>query len=394
MIAHIAPAIPLESIRAIGASDLFSKKRDLRIKFEQIGGGGVYPYELAKAMSSMGIPVSLLIPAPSSSEYQIDDTFKIIFAKAKYFPPFSLANPLPIFNPSLIKRFSILHLHQYRKILSMTTAIVGSLSHRKIFVTDHAGHGLFLRYGQIVDGFLPVSKYSANAFAQYGKGIRVIYGGVDLNKFDNTEDTPEISSPVLEKSVYPTLLYIGRIRPLKRIEDLIAASCILLRKGYRHRLLICGGHDQEPQYYNFLRSIIPVSLRDHIIFLGHCSEAFKVQLYLACDIFVNPSSHEFLSLACLEANAASKPVVATRIGGIPEIIIDGENGLLVEANEWRKHHNPGVVHIEDLAEKIRVLIEDEKLRKRLGARGRARVEKEFTWTKVAERSIKAYKDLY
>ena len=105
-----------------------------------------------------------------------------------------------------------------------------------------------------------------------------------------------------------------------------------------------------------------------------------IKIYANADIFVLPSYYEAQGIVLLEAMASGLPCVATNIGGIPETVIDGKNGILVEPRNPMK-----------LAQAILTLAEDEDLRLKYGRMGRKRVVEEYDWRKIASKTEKVYR---
>jgi glycosyltransferase involved in cell wall biosynthesis len=119
-------------------------------------------------------------------------------------------------------------------------------------------------------------------------------------------------------------------------------------------------------------------LGDSALMLGYREDA--VEVLDAVDVLIHPSAVDAFPTSPLEAMAASVPVVATRVGGIPEAVLDGETGLLI----------PAPPDPDDLAGALARLLDDGKLRRRLGAGGRARYEAEFTVAVWVERLRAVY----
>jgi glycosyltransferase involved in cell wall biosynthesis len=167
---------------------------------------------------------------------------------------------------------------------------------------------------------------------------------------------------------------VGRLDPVKHFPALLDATHALNRDGIDTMLVIAGeGPDGAA-----LRAHARVkSIQDRVRFLGHCSDVRA--LLPAFDVYVNSSIFEGVSLTILEAMAASLPIVATRVGGTPEVVGDGETGILVEARS-----------AEAIASAVRKLHDDTALRARVGAAARARVIRDFD----IERMVGRYADLY
>ena len=124
--------------------------------------------------------------------------------------------------------------------------------------------------------------------------------------------------------------------------------------------------------------------RGRVILTGFIPPERIPQAYLLGDIFVGPSQiKEGLGMVFLEAAAAGLPIIATRRGGIPEIVQEGLNGLLLT-----QHDDP-----QELAAKIMQLLEDRDLRLRLGQQGRAWVQEHFSWEKIARRQEEVYDEI-
>jgi glycosyltransferase involved in cell wall biosynthesis len=123
---------------------------------------------------------------------------------------------------------------------------------------------------------------------------------------------------------------------------------------------------------------------DRIIFTGKVSHHDLPRYFAACDVFVLPSISrlEAFGLVVLEAMASSKPVIISNIPGVMELVTDGEEGLLTEP-----------MNVEDLAEKINILMADPKLRKSMGEKGREKVVREFTWDKVVSQIERTYESI-
>ncbi|HTG12565.1 MAG TPA: glycosyltransferase, partial [Candidatus Eisenbacteria bacterium] len=106
-----------------------------------------------------------------------------------------------------------------------------------------------------------------------------------------------------------------------------------------------------------------------------------VQLYSHAAVFVCPSIYEPFGLINLEAMACGTPVVASRVGGIPEVVVDGETGRLVEPGD-----------VAALGQALRETLADPERARRMGAAGRGRVEAHFSWDRIADRTIAVYRD--
>src|SRR5439155_23519658 len=121
-----------------------------------------------------------------------------------------------------------------------------------------------------------------------------------------------------------------------------------------------------------------------------------IELYSHAAVFCCPSVYEPFGIINLEAMACETPVVASAVGGIKEVVVDGETGLLVPLEQMKESPfepiHPGKFE-RDLAAKINELMRDEKLRERFGKAGRLRAEKKFSWRAIARQTRSLYQSL-
>jgi len=205
--------------------------------------------------------------------------------------------------------------------------------------------------------------------------IEVVYNGIDLKRFDNI--TP--SSVIREKYNIPQqAIVVGMVSRFSFEKDydtfLKAAEEILAK--YNCYFLAVGGGKQLDEYKQKIKNS---PYRDRIIFAGYQKDI--PSFINAMDICVLSSHHEGCPNVILEYMASGKPVVATDVGGVKELIQDGATGFLVPA------HNAEV-----MADKIMSLISDEKLRKAMGQVGRRLVEDKFTVEKMVSNTEKILQD--
>jgi glycosyltransferase involved in cell wall biosynthesis len=185
-------------------------------------------------------------------------------------------------------------------------------------------------------------------------------------------------------SNYCTILHVGRMERVKGVTVLAEAiPQVLAQVPNAHFVFI--GDDLRTERGTSQRAELEAQLtaagvRGRVEFLGSTDQASLLEWYRRADICVVPSLlYESFSYTCAQALAAGKPVVASRIGGIPETVDDGETGLLVE---------PG--NAAQLADAIIRLANDADLRERMGRAGREKVVREFAPVKIAEQNLNVY----
>ncbi|MGB2763544.1 MAG: glycosyltransferase family 4 protein [Candidatus Aminicenantaceae bacterium] len=206
----------------------------------------------------------------------------------------------------------------------------------------------------------------------------VIYSGIELDKFKElSEDkkqnlVKELGIP--EKSLI--IGTVGRLVPVKGHEFLIKAAKYIISK-YPEAFFVFTG--DGPLEQNLERQAFKLGIKDNIIFLGWRDDVAKIiSIY---DIFALPSLNEGMGRVLAEAMALGKPIVASNVGGIPDLVTHGKNGFLVPTRNSEK-----------LAKYIQILIEDKEQREKMGQVGKETV-KNFSKEKMVEKIANLYEEL-
>ena len=203
--------------------------------------------------------------------------------------------------------------------------------------------------------------------------VKTVANGINLRRFESADGTRLRT----ELGLLPGQVLIGvigRLHPLKGHADLIVALAGLYRDGLDFQCIFVGGGDLHDELQS---QVDQAGLNGVVRLLGQRSDVADV--LAAIDIFAMPSRREGLPMALLESMAMARAVLATAVGSIPEVIIDGENGVLVEPS------NPS-----RLAAALGCLVRDAPLREKLGQAARATVEAGYSSTQTA----RAYEALY
>ena len=230
-----------------------------------------------------------------------------------------------------------------------------------------------------VDSIIGVSSQIAARYKADGEVSRVvcIRNGIDLEGKSVQVNRWQIRKDLGIDSETCLIGTVGRLTPVKGIPYLLDAARILLRQGANVKVLVVGDGSIRQ---DLLAQAGNLGVGERVVFLGHREDTDV--LLQALDIFVLPSLSEGIPMALLEAMAASRPIVASRVGGIPEIIEDGVEGYLVEPMD-----------VNTLAERCRRLIESPDVARKMGEQGRKRVESEFSATAMADRVVSVYKEV-
>lgn len=201
--------------------------------------------------------------------------------------------------------------------------------------------------------------------------IGVIGNGIDISRFfPRTESRPQERCIITSGA--------SRVTARKGLEYLIRAIA-QLKSAYTQLLLkIMGdGNDRE----RLEKLVKELALEKHVEFLGRVPREMTAPYYQEASVFVLPSQNEGMSNAMLEALASGLPIIATDTGGSRELVKAGENGFIIKKQSS-----------EDIAEKLRTLLDNPDLINKFGAASRKRAE-ELSWAKVAQDYVDVYKDV-
>jgi len=243
----------------------------------------------------------------------------------------------------------------------------------KLYAMIELGTNFFL------DRYVVVSRSIRDALIQRGimpDKIDLIYNAVETDQVPPVVEGNSIIESLGLPSDRIVLVAAGRLTWAKGYEDLIQALTVLVREDDRIRCLVAGDGELRESLEAMIEQ---AGLSRHVILLGHLSREKVLSLIAAGDIFVMPSRSEGTPIALLEAASLKKPIMATSVGGIPELVKSEEECLLVEAGDV-----PGLV------KGIRRLIQDKALSERLGENAYRKVLSEFSLDVQALATIRTY----
>ncbi len=220
-----------------------------------------------------------------------------------------------------------------------------------------------------------------NLLPGMSKNIEVIYNGVDTEAFRPLRNDHLFK--VLNIDTGQRLIgYAGLITKRKGLEHLIKALPVIKEEHEQVKLIIIGGYkeNEEPYFRKIKQSVKELSLEKDVYFTGmllNMGEALN-----SLDLLILPSLEERCSRVLLESLACGKAVVATRVGGTPEIIEDGVNGILVDAENEKQ-----------IAKAVLKLLKNDGLREKFGMNGRMKAEKNFNITENINRMKKLFQEI-
>lgn len=209
--------------------------------------------------------------------------------------------------------------------------------------------------------------------------ITLIHGGVDLAAVNGYSDKVAAKMKLGFDPDKRLLLSLGHLGEIKGHDYTLAGLGKVVNRFPDVHLYIGG--DGQPKDYERLRNLIQKhGLQDYVTMLGEVTNAFE--LIAACDIFVQPSLEEAFGLVFIEAGAHAKPTVATEVGGIPDIIINNETGILAPPRDS-----------EAIALAIIKMLENPEWTAQLGQKARERIVANFSLEKMADKYVSVYERL-
>jgi alpha-maltose-1-phosphate synthase len=224
--------------------------------------------------------------------------------------------------------------------------------------------------------------------------VRVVHNGIDPEEYQPDEGTDVLERHGIDPD-QPSVVFVGRITRQKGLPHLLRAA-----RGVdpRAQLVLCAGAPDSPEILGEVSVLVEElrAEREGVVWIREMlPKPHVVQILTHASVFACPSVYEPMGIVNLEAMACRAPVVATATGGIPEVVADGETGLLVPIEQLDDGTGTPVDagrFEADLAERLNAVLGDEARAKRMGDAGRKRAVEEFSWTTVATQTLGVYRD--
>ena len=217
--------------------------------------------------------------------------------------------------------------------------------------------------------------------------VHVVHNGIDTALYRPTAEAGALARHGIDRQ-RPYVLFVGRITRQKGVPHLLRAARAL---DPATQLVLCAGAPDTPAIDAEFRGLVEElrRTRDGVVWIPEMLPRPEVvQLLSHAAVFACPSVYEPLGIVNLEAMACAAPVVASAVGGIPEVVADGETGLLVDYDEA----DPAAFEA-GLAEAIETMTADPAAAALMGEAGRARAVRDFGWDAVARRTADLYEEL-
>ena len=225
--------------------------------------------------------------------------------------------------------------------------------------------------------------------------IEVIYNGINLSQYKKVEGTSVLEEYNIDPNK-PFVLFVGRITKQKGIIHLVNAIKYI---DHDTQIVLCAGAPDTKDIAKEMENAVAEAKkeRDNIFWIDKMLDKKDViQLYSQADVFCCPSIYEPFGIINIEAMACETAVVASAVGGIKEVVIPGETGILVPVEQQNQAPFEPVdpdKFSRDLAEGINTVISDKALKEKMAKKGRKRVEDYFDWKAIAEQTKSLYQSL-
>ncbi len=223
--------------------------------------------------------------------------------------------------------------------------------------------------------------------------VHVVHNGIDIEEYQ-----PDSGTDVLQRhGIDParrSVVFVGRITRQKGLPHLLRAARSI---DPDVQLVLCAGAPDNPEILAEVTVLVEALRRERqgVVWIREkLPRPDVVQILSHASVFVCPSVYEPMGIVNLEAMACLAPVVATATGGIPEVVADGETGLLVPIEQAEDGSGTPVDAAKfegDLAERINVVLADPERGRLMGQAGRRRALEQFSWTTVATRTLDVYR---
>jgi L-malate glycosyltransferase len=337
------------------------------------GGSGIVGSELGKELAERGHTVHFIASALPTRLTQLSERVRFHEVEMMSYPlfehqPYTLALATKMAKVAETENLDLLHVHY--AIPHSISAILAreSLKPKRYLPVITTLHGTDITLVGADRSYLPITRYGivqsdgVTAISNYLKEATK-----ETFQFDDIEVIPNFvcqseyaRHPVeelrakLSPGGEPLLVHVSNFRPVKRPVDCVEILARVLKKGIATRLVMVGDGSERTNVEHRARCL---KVDDKIAFVG--KQPNIVDYLSASDVLLLPSEQESFGLAALEAMACEVPVVASRVGGLPEVVTDGETGFLSDVGD-----------VDKMAEDAGRLLADSELRGEMGKRAR------------------------
>jgi L-malate glycosyltransferase len=357
------------------------------------GGSGIVGSELGKELAQRGHTVHFIASALPTRLTELSERVRFHEVEMMSYPlfehqPYTLALATKMATVAENERLDLLHVHY--AIPHSISAILAreSLKPQRRLPVITTLHGTDITLVGADRSYLPITRYGiaqsdgVTAISEYLKRATAETFGLNnvtvIPNFVCATDYQRRSVPALRAALAPhdepLLAHVSNFRPVKRPVDCVEILARVRQRGVNARLVMVGDGSERGRAEHRARCL---DVAAHCTFVG--KQPRIVDYLSAADLLLLPSEQESFGLAALEAMACEVPVVASRVGGVPEVVTDGETGCLSEVGDVAK-----------MATDAARLLADEVLRREMGQRARASAVGRYSTDLIIPRYIQFY----
>ncbi len=357
------------------------------------GGSGIVGSELGRELAERGHNVHFISSMLPTRLVELNERVHFHEVEMMTYPlfehqPYDLALATKMATVARAEKLDLLHVHY--AIPHSISAILAreSIKQKRYVPVITTLHGTDITLVGADRSYLPITRYGL----QQSDGVTAVskflkQATIETFDFDEIEVVPNFISPQhyqkvidspLRRELAPDgekiLVHVSNFRPVKRPLDCIEILAKVVEKGGKAKLVMVG---DGPERAVCLYRAEQLGVKDKVAFVG---KQANIADYLgAADIFLLPSELESFGLAALEAAACEVPAIATRIGGIPEVVTDGDTGFLSEIGDTEK-----------MSDDVMKLLNDEEMRLNFGAKARELAVSRYDTKIIIPQYIKFY----
>ena len=360
------------------------------------GGAGIYAMNVTREMAKLGNEVTVFTPQIESDKSLYEsDNLNICRVPLNDNVPFKalqfwLKLPEVIMEAESINKFDIIHFNGLsywflKNKLSKVPHIItihhlvtdaikcNNLSLISRFCDIRGENSFFIPFIEkkcvkCADKIISVSEFTKKQIVDNYKispgKIEVVYNGMELKEQTFTEKELDELKKQYGIPQKPVILFVGRVDDHRKGLDFLLRSFKNVLEMIDSILLVVGKGDQT----NAKKIAMSLGIHNHVFFTGFVNESTLKKCYSLCDVYAVPSRLEGFGLTILEAMAAGKPVVATNVGAIPEIIKIGENGTLVQFDD-----------IFDFANVMHIHLDNKSSDESLSGKNKSYMQRKYNW---------------
>lgn len=364
--------------------------------YPSYGGSGIVGSELGRELALRGHTVHFISSSLPTRLVELSDKIQFHEVEMMSYPlfehqPYSLALATKMATVARSENLDLLHVHY--AIPHSISAILAreSIKHLRYLPVITTLHGTDITLVGADRSYMPITRYGL----QQSDGVTAVskflkQATIETFDFDDVEVIPnficgehykKLSDSPLKKELAPggerILVHVSNFRAVKRPVDCVEILAKVLHKGGDARLVMVG---DGPEYSAVHHRARVLNVLDKTEFVG---KQAKIADYLGvADVSLLPSELESFGLAALEAQACEVPVVASRVGGIPEVVGDGETGFMSDTGDTEK-----------MSDDVLRLLNDEKMRAAFGRRGRELAVSRYGSEKIIPQYIEFYEKI-